>query len=41
MNVFLFFLLQAIDKGDSVDVKYTGCLLENGAIGKVKDAIVM
>ena len=24
-----------MDKNDSVDVKYTGSLLENGAIGKV------
>ena len=45
MSADSFFLLlnallinQTIEKGDSVDMKYTGYLLENGAIGKACNA---
>ena len=30
-------LSQAVARGDSVDVKYTGWVFENGGIGKVRE----
>jgi hypothetical protein len=36
MSYDVIMMSQALEVGDSVEVKYTGSLIENNAIGKVR-----